>query len=81
MTQAIWQFPIDIRLERAAGIRTITTSVFAFECLTTNWPAASHGPSYYLAILACFDAEDGKASHESARGAFLCAADDALITA
>ena len=81
MTKTFWKLPVDVRLHNAVRIRTITTSPLAFEFLTTMWPDAAHGPSFYKAILACYDAEDGKVSHDVARSAFLSASDDALITA
>lgn len=77
MSKSYWTVPVDIRLAGAPRIRTITTSGFAFECLTTMWPDRSHGPSFYSAILACFDASDGKISHGLARHAFVAAAKDA----
>jgi hypothetical protein len=79
MSKSYWTVPVDIRLAGIPRIRTITTSGFAFECLTTMWPVGSHGPSFYSAILACFDAIDGRSSHLVARHAFIKAARDADI--
>jgi hypothetical protein len=79
MSKTFWKNPVDVRLAGANRIRTITSSAFAFECLTTLWPDAKHGPLFYRAILACYDAQDGKIGHEAARSAFVSAAGDASL--
>jgi hypothetical protein len=79
MGHAYWTAPVDVLYPNCGRAHAVTTTVHACEHLLTNWPDRAHLPSYYQAILACFDAIDGKHPHSAARLAFVAAARDARI--
>lgn len=78
MADGCWDKPITLETMNLGKFRTITTTAEAASILATQWPLRT-GRAYRKAHLTCLSVLEGNGDPETAREAFLKAAQEARV--